>query len=198
MQIAEELCSSAIKIIVKKGTVKMKLHFSKLGAMFVAIVMCMNLAIPVAQAYAYEESVATIPSKDEIIEELVKIGFTDKEIEELFVRFPYEEDITLFSDSSHPDKTETYYISTNYVKGLGYSIQIGNAGLGLTSAAWAKIIVKCVGWKIAVLASAIGLAVADMFMGPNGVKIEVTYRWTYGDNSMTWQYLPVAFKNTKY
>lgn len=176
----------------------MKLHFSKLGTMFVTIVMCMNLMIPIAQAHSNEKSLTTMPSKDEIVAELVKIGFTDEEIEDLFVRFPYEEDIMLFSDSSHPDKTETYYISTNYVKGLGYAITIGNAGLGLTSAAWAKIVVNCVGWKIAVLASAIGLAVADMFMGPNGVKLEITYRWTYGDNSMTWQYLPVDFKVAKY
>ena len=179
-------------------TNNLKLFLSKLVAMLVAIIMCMNLTIPVAHACTYQENVVTIPSKADIIEELIKIGFTDKEIEELFIRFPYEDGITLFSDSSHPDKTETYYISTNSVRAMGYAVQLGNLGLGLSGNEWAKIVINNVGWQITLMAGTIGFAIADMYMGPTGVKLVVTYRWTYGDNSMTWQYLPISYKISKY
>lgn len=174
-----------------------KLYLSKIISMFVSIIMCMNVAIPVAHACSYEENAATIPSKAEIIEELFKIGFTDEEIEELFIRFPYEENIEFFSDSSHPDKTETYIISTRLIMSMGYTIDITAAGLALSSQKWEKIVVECVGWKIVVLASKIGSALATMHMGPTGVELVVTYRWTYGDNSMTWQYIPISYKATK-
>lgn len=160
-------------------------------------------------------------SKDFVINELYKLGFTDKEVEELFEQFPYDKNIPLvefvpnnniyegnsiseinipiiLETSPGQTKNKTYYISTNWVKGLGHSVSIGSAGLGLSKATWAKIIVKKMGWNIALLAGAIASAVADMYMGPNGVRIDVTYTWAYGDNSMSWYWAPTSFNVTKY
>lgn len=75
---------------------------------------------------------------------------------------------------------------------------IGSAGLGLSKAEWTKIIVKKVGWKITILAGVTATAVADMAMGPNGVRIDVTYTWAYGDTSMAWYWAPTDFSVTKY
>lgn len=153
----------------------------------------------------------TLNSKKSIINELYKLGFTDKEIEELFEEFPYDESIPLIDNtissnkiynilrtSPGDTKNSTYYISTNWVKGLGYSISIGSAGLGLSKAEWAKILVKKMGWKVTVLVGAIASAVADMAMGPNGVRIEMIYTWSYGDTSMAWYWAPTAFDTYKY
>lgn len=175
----------------------MKRYINKLCAMFLAFILCLNVSIPAAYAYS-NKNTNTLPPKDVIVAELVKLGFTDQEIEELFIKFPYEENISFLSDPSHPDVTNTYYISTTAVKSLGYAITIGLPGLGLSSADWVKIITKTVGWEVTLLVGAIALAAADMFMGPNGVKLDITFRWTYGDNSMTWQYLPIDFELTKY
>jgi hypothetical protein len=161
-------------------------------------------------------------TKEFVVDELHKIGFTDEEIESLFERFPYDENESLLEfvpNGSMPkgdslsqmsfstalesatdvdDKDETYYISTSYVKGLGHTVSITSAGLGLSKSTWAKIIVKKVGWKITLLAGVIAAAVADMFMGPNGVRIDVTYRWTYGDQSMEWFWAPIDYSISKY
>lgn len=160
-------------------------------------------------------------SKDFIINELHKLGFTDGEVEELFEEFPYDENVPLIdfncnnsyyegnfaSKINMPSmlrarpgetKNETYYISTSWVKSLGHSVSIGSAGLNLSKSTWAKVVVKKVGWKITVLAGVIASALADMYMGPNGVKLNVTYTWAYGDNSMEWYWAPTRFTAYKY
>ncbi|MGO1469896.1 MAG: hypothetical protein ACTHW2_07725 [Tissierella sp.] len=192
------------------------------------LIICIISSSNLAVASSMGISTNDIPSisktkhtKESITNELYNLGFTTREIEELFQEFPYDENIPLLdldsaigiygqdfaSDSdiqmtlaNHPGqrKRVSYNISTNWVKGIGYPISIGHLGLSLSKAQWAKIIIKKVGWKITALAGAIALAVSDMFMGPNGVRINVTYTWTYGDNSMVWFWAPTGYSAFKY
>ena len=105
----------------------------------------------------------TSNSKEFVINELYKLGFTDEEIEELFEEFPYDESIPLIGTtisgntiSKHNISTilrtspgdtinETYYISTKWVQNLGFAVDGATLGLGLSEAEWAKVIIKKVG-----------------------------------------------------
>lgn len=160
-------------------------------------------------------------TKEMIVNELYKIGFTDEEIEELFKEFPYDENVpllqldptvsnyevssalkanTLISLANTPGKTkpETYYISTSWVKGLGHSVSVGSAGLGLSSSAWSKILVQKIGWRVTAFVGVVASALADMFMGPNGVRLDVIYTWAYGDSSMVWYWAPTKYTLYRY
>lgn len=181
----------------------MTCKFKKISALFLTFALCLN--IMAHMTFALSTTQQQIPAtKGEVVAQLKEFGFTNKEIDELFEQFPYEGPqqkrhfLLARSSASHPDYTVVKEITAKSVELMGHTVNFGMIGLGMSSSAWAKVVIKSFGWKAVLIANEVALLLSTCYMGPNGIRISITYRWSYGDNSMTWQYLPIAFKATPY
>lgn len=185
----------------------------KLLAMIMSLAIVFCSTAPTAYAVTAEDiyqnrqqSEYAHHTKESVTEMLREAGFTDTEIEDLFIRFPYDENLPIYelvdsdnagvmpADAAHPDYYKTYTITTLMFTQIGVVVNAARIGWGTSKANWTKVIINERGWQLAILATQIASVMVQSYHTSGTASFQVMFRWTYGDNSMEWRYLPVSFK----
>lgn len=152
-----------------------------------------------------------------IMENLKSSGLTDDEINGIIERNPIteesikyglltneQEDNPMLFDSEGDTKTTSTYITDKFIRSLGFGIVAGSnvVGWGLSKAEWVEVIVAAIGWGGFVVGGiVVGAAAACAYFyldGVTGVKITITWKYMYGDQSMVYFWGMVGLDSTRY